>query len=170
MTTLAQVKKVAKQRFIPTLEAHGFKHIKTMDFLRRRPDYIHDVIALGILRGGGNLRASVDCWVPELDPEIDPRSIEKVPPPAISSGGDLGFDRISFGGRLWNVSREADIGPALDAVLDQVERIALPWFAAIESREKLVEALVPEVRNQPDFEQVRQAILQKTHTPREEGG
>lgn len=169
MTTLAQVKKVAKTRFIPALEAHGFKHIKPMEFMRRRPGHLYDFVALGILRGGGNLGASVLCWVPELDPEIDLEAIEKNSPGTLYCGGDLGWDRISFGGKLWDVSLEADIAPALEKVLDQVERIALPWFDSIDSREALVGALAPEVRNQPDFEQLREAILRKTHTPRDEG-
>lgn len=148
-------------RLIPALQGYGFKVIGTLKFLRER-DTIFDIISFAISHGG-NLAVSIRCWVPEMSPEYDFKKFPKGLPSTMDSGGALGRDGIDEGATLWYVDNLETVSAVLDDILGHIKVTALPWFASIDSREKLVadmEARAPSTwREQPRFQDVKKNVL-----------
>ena len=159
MTTIAQLRKVAKDSFIDAMINRGFEESKKskLFFYRVGNDDIYQIVDFEILRGGENLRIGVYCWVPEVQGGYDMASFPKHL--AITNGCYLLKNSIGRGSRFWDLRDEEKRGNCLDEILSELDRIALPWFADITSRSDLVEAMFLDLKESEYFEEDKQAIL-----------
>lgn len=66
--TATQLEKVAKNKFIPFLENHGFTHVKPFRFYKKLKSGFYQCISAQILRSGA-IRLFVHVWVPEFEGE-----------------------------------------------------------------------------------------------------
>lgn len=160
MTTLAQIKKIAKADFIPAMKERGFSQNSkaAMDFYREGDDGIYHMITFYILRSGENLRIHVYGWVKEIDEDID---ISKFPRGTSMINGDcLGEKEIGIEDKWWDIADLDNIPSVLDEVLADIDDIAIPWLDGITSRDKLIERTTIDFRCNPTFASLKKRILE----------
>ncbi|WP_100915003.1 hypothetical protein [Pseudoalteromonas spongiae] len=162
MTTLAQIKKIAKPWFIPEMKERGFSQNSkaTLTFFREAVDGIYHFISFDILSSGENLRVNVFAWVPEINATYDfsqfPKKI------GITNGGGLRDNDINIGHKYWKVRDEAEIINALKEILLGIDKIAIPWLDSVDTREELLERFFIDAKNRDNFQERKVRILSKS--------
>lgn len=164
MTTLAQIRKVAKVSFINLMEDRSFKeHEKSkLFFYRKNENDIYQIIDFELLRGGENLRIGIYCWVPEFHAEYDMQTFPKAL--YLNNGGHLLRDRVGAGNRFWDVREVESLASSLSDILSEIDRLAIPWFDGIATRHDLIEVLEERVKKRSSFPKKREEILGKVRT------
>jgi hypothetical protein len=160
MTTLAQIKKIAKTEFIPAMEKHGFQESSkaSMKFYRESKDGIFHIISFNVLRSGELLRIHVYSWVIEFEDEFNMDKFPKYT--SILNGDCLGESRIGIEDKLWEIMDLENIPTVLAEILDRVNKIALPWLDGITNREELINRTLVDFRkNNPYFEEIKERVL-----------
>lgn len=162
MTTLAQIKKLAKPWFISEMKARGFSQNSkaSMTFFREGVDGIYHFISFYILSSGENLRVNVFAWVPEINAVYDfsqfPKKI------GITNGGGLRDNDINIGHKYWKVRDEAEIINALKEILLGIDKVAIPWLDGVDTREELLERFFIDEKNRDNFQEIKERILSKS--------
>ncbi|KPV93607.1 hypothetical protein AN214_04357 [Pseudoalteromonas sp. P1-9] len=162
MTTLAQIKKIAKQDFIPAMKARGFLESSksAMVFYKKHLDDIFQVIMFDLLSNKEDLEVLVFSWVPELKQSYDMKEFPKKL--VITNGGSLDKNGLSESADYWEVSQIESVASILNEIIVSVDSHAIPWLNEINSREKLVDALFPDVSCRPNFTERKERILSKS--------
>lgn len=157
MTTLRQLRTLAKPVMIPRLQSLGFDLKQTLNFVRRRRLFF-DIIRCEVLSSGENLRVQVYCWSSRLDPSIPPERIPIGCP--IVTGGPLGrSEEIPDYGSLWNVRTTGEAAESLLSVLQQIESVAIPWFDQIIDPATYLEKVDINVKDTEYWQEVQAALM-----------
>lgn len=162
MTTLAQIKKIAKLSFIPAMKERGFSQNSkdTMAFFREGNDGIYHLIAFYILQSGINLRIHVYSWVKEMADDFD---MTKFPRGTSMVIGDcLADNEIGIGCKIWRIDHLDGIPKVLDEVLIDIDSIAIPWLDGITTREELIARTSIDFRSDNEkFEKMKEKVLKR---------
>ncbi|MCZ8530392.1 hypothetical protein [Alteromonas sp. PRIM-21] len=139
MAKVSEVKKIAKDKFKPTIEEYGFKFFGNGLTAYRKKNDIYQFITLNVWNAGNRLRSSIGCWVPEMQPDYDMNQFPKSLLPSCSGGG-LTDEGVSHGTPVsdsQDISKVELVEEALEQQLKLIESFALPFFEEISSRELL---------------------------------
>jgi hypothetical protein len=147
------MKKYAKNKFIPELEARGFKYHSGLEFSRIVGEDICQIISGGVSRGE-NLRFDVTCFVKEYDPKLMEKFPKNIP---LTCGGGLGENMISP--EVWDVADEESIEEALDSVLNYIDKYAIPWLDSVTTRQEYINNLFPHLKEKIESEGRLESIL-----------
>jgi hypothetical protein len=158
MTTISKVKKIAKAEFIPEMKALGFEYIAKDTTFYQDVSGIRRVIWIEVTKGG-HAFIELFCWVPEIN-EDSKSALARFPRDVpITNGGRLDTFGISGGGKFWSIQSEEEISTFLQESLDGLKKHIFPWFESIDSREKLLEAMHPDVKEREWFDEMKKDIL-----------
>ena len=132
----------AKEELIPTLSKFGFRrHRTTNSFVRRFGDIYH-FVSLSGSRWGGRFYVYVTAWVPEMENTSGkPAEMFKKGMNTIRLGGRLSPRMVGEGTWSWEFGTETQNKESLADVTRHLERVAIPWFAAMSDRAQIVRAL-----------------------------
>lgn len=157
MTTLSQLKKIARSDFLPTLEKKGFSLISTFTLTREADEKILHVIS-PIISYGTNLKVYITCYTPEMDEDDLPQyRFPKGLPTMVGGELDPDQDPSPISGHLWKVGNETDAKRSFDEVLKWIRLRAFPFFQKIQNREALINNVHRQLRAQyaEEIEKIR---------------
>lgn len=138
MTTTAQVRKYAKESFLPWMSSQGFILFGSFDFYRRR-NGVYDLLLFTAKNGGWNLKCVAMCWAPECSPQYDMANFPKrLPVNTIWNGGYVSEFGVDFGGGSPSIRYEKDVSEALSYYANVIEKHALPWFETVPDLDHLL--------------------------------
>lgn len=140
MTTITQLTKAGKNKFIPAIEKLGFKHFGKLIFVRETEGGVHQVISPD-LSYGENLKFYVTCFVEEFDSKYMDKYPTRIP---LTSGGRLGEGLLA--GELWDVETLDNVESIFDDIFQNIQKHAVPWFDSVQTRKDYVRVLYPHLK------------------------
>ena len=129
MTTLTQLKKLAKDGFIPFMKENGFEIFHTFTFVKKGKEEIFFVIYPEISHGG-NLRITAVCHTDEMQelfsPEF-PKYISRMVGGYLEPGEDIAYENR----HIWKIDTEEMATEALKEIKSCLEESAFSFFDSI---------------------------------------
>jgi hypothetical protein len=147
MTTLSELRKLARTSLTPELEKRGFKLApKRLQYWRKKSDVYH-ILSAQVFSGGAAMRLWAFPWVPEGQGVYDmSRFPDRV---AVYAGGALGEHGIGVGGKSWAIATEADAHASFRDILRLLDTVGIPELDKITTRQALADAVLPSEQYAP---------------------
>ena len=163
MTTLAQLKKLAKDAFTPFLAEKGFEQVSAFTYTRDVKEGVKHVIYPNI-NYGENLTVYISCHVPEMDDYLGSTFPKNLLDGFVGGELDPSPEPLEFpgvfryGSHLWKVPDESSAHAALVEIKACVIEFALPFFAGIQNRQDMINAMHPHQKE--EYEDLVESILE----------
>lgn len=156
MTTLAQLKKIAKGDLTPFMKGKGFDLVNTFGYLKEGPEGIYYMI-YPVISYGENLKITIACHTDEMQELIAtpfPKFVSSLVAGELEPGEPIAYEN----GHIWKVDTEDKAIEALVEIKKCIDDSALPFFESISDRDKLVDFIYPSMRT-GDYAKVIDKIL-----------
>ncbi len=152
MTTLAILKRSAKEHFIPGMKERGFTYSAKHFLFYRERNGIYYFLTPSTTTGG-HAKFFYFAWAKELYlGEFDMSKFPKIG--GMPTGDSLSKNGREGGGKLWNVDSVDDQIKAFEEVLELVDSFINPWFESIDSGDRLIQELLFNWQEDEEFEDI----------------
>lgn len=144
MTTLAQLKKIAKDDLTPFMKSQGFSLVNTFGYLKEGPEDIYYLIYPDISYGE-NLKVTAACHTAEMQQLIGtkfPKFVSRLVAGELEPGEPIAYEN----GYIWKVETEEQAKQAVSEIKSCIIDSALPFFESMTSRQKLFDFTYPSMR------------------------